>query len=56
MTEEERLEYKAKRSKLKADWQNDVAEWEVRNADNPKMTELKAYKMMLDRAKKQRSL
>ena len=56
LTEEERTEYKAKWSKLKADWQNDVAEWEERNADNPKMTELKAYKIMLDRAKKRGSL
>ena len=45
-----------RKKKLKADWQNDVTEWEEKNADNPKMTELKAYKMMLDRAKKQRSL
>ena len=53
LTEEERTEYKAKWSKLNSDWQNDVSEWEERNRDNPKMTELKAYKIMLDRAKKQ---
>ena len=37
-TEEERMEYKEKWRKLKADWQTDVAEWEERNANNPKMT------------------
>ena len=55
LTEEERMEYKAKLSKLNADWQTYVAEWEERNKDNPKMTELKAYKMLLETAKKQGS-
>ena len=53
LTEEERMSYKFKWSKLKADWQTDVDEWEKRNADNPKMTELRAYKTMLDTGKKQ---
>jgi len=52
LTEEERMEYKAKWSKLKADWQTDVAEWEERNTDNPKMTELKTNKKILETAKK----
>ena len=51
LTEEERKEYKAKWHKLKAEWQTDVVEWEERNADNPKMMELKAYKVMLETAK-----
>jgi len=55
LTEEEQMEYKDKWSKLHADWQTDVAEWEERNADNPKMTELKGYKKMLETANKQRS-
>ena len=55
MTEEDQMEYKSKWSKLKADWQTDVAEWEKRNADNPKMTELKAQKKILEIAKKQGS-
>merc|ERR1711934_873716 len=55
LTEEEQMEYKEKWSKLNADWQTDVAEWEKRNADNPKMTELKGYKKMLETAKKRRS-
>ena len=53
LTEEERTEYKAKWSKLNSDWQTDVAEWEERNKDNPKMAELKAYKMLLESGKKQ---
>jgi len=52
LTEEEGMEYKAKWSKLKADWQTDVAEWEERNTDNPKMTELKTNKKILETAKK----
>ena len=52
LTEEERMEYKAKWRKLKADWQTDVALWEEGNADNPKMTELKAYKEMLETSMK----
>ena len=55
LTEEERKEYKAKWHKLKAEWQTDVVEWEERNADNPKMMELKAYKVMLETANKRES-
>ena len=55
LTEEERMEYKAKWSKLRADWQIDVAQWEERNGDNPKMTDLKARKMMLEMTKKELS-
>jgi len=53
LTDEEQMEYKEKWSKLKADWQTDVAEWEERNANNPKMTELKANKKMMETAKKE---
>ena len=49
-TEEEQMEYKAKWSKLTADWKRDVLEWEERNADNPKMIELKANKIILKTA------
>merc|ERR1712150_29176 len=52
LTEEERSEYKAEWSKMKADFQTNVAKWEEKNAQNPKMTELKAYKDMLETAKK----
>jgi len=52
LTEEEQTEYKAKWSKLYADWKTDAAEWEVRNADNPKMIELRDHKEMLETAKK----
>merc|ERR1712037_1092465 len=52
LTEEERMKYKAKWSKLKANWQTDVAKWEERNADNPKMTELKTNKKIVETAKK----
>jgi len=55
LTEEEQMEYKAKWCKLKADWKRDVLEWEERNADNPKMTELKAQKKIFEIAKKQGS-
>merc|ERR1712037_192723 len=55
LTEEEQMEYNDKWSKLNAVWQTDVAEWEERNANNPKMTELKGYKKMLETANKQRS-
>ena len=55
LTEEEQMEYKDKWSKLNADWQTDVAEWEERNADNPKMTELRGHKEMLETSKKARS-
>merc|ERR1712210_303839 len=55
LTEEEQMEYKDKWSKIKADWQTDLAEWEERNAHSPKMTELKGYKKMLDTAKTQLS-
>merc|ERR1712037_282885 len=55
LTEEEQMEYKDKWSKIKADWQTDVAEWEERNAYSPKMTELRGYKKMLETANKQRS-
>ena len=37
---------------LKADFLTNVAEWEEEIAENPKMTELKAYKNMLETAKK----
>ena len=47
LPEDERMMYKDRWSKLKADWETDVAEWEELNKDNPKMMELKAYKMML---------
>jgi len=52
LSEEERMEYKDKWSKIKAKWQIEVAEWERRYTDNPKMAELKAYKMMLQTAPK----
>ena len=52
LTEVERMKYKAKCSKLKANWQTDVAKWEERNADNPKMTELKTNKKIVETAKK----
>ena len=52
LTEEDQIAYKAKWNKIKADFQTDVAEWEEKNADNPKMTELKAYKNMLETANK----
>ena len=55
LTEEEQMEYKAKGNKLNADWKTDVAVWEERNADNPKMTELKANKKMFVTAKKEGS-
>ena len=55
LAEEEQMDYKAKWSKLKADWQTDVAEWEERNAENPKMTELKVNKEMLETAKQKHS-
>merc|ERR1712037_430966 len=55
LTEEEQMEYKDKWSKLNADWQTDVAEWEERNAYSPKMTELRGYKKMLETSKKARS-
>merc|ERR1712037_387649 len=55
LTEEEQMEYKAKWSKLKADWKTDVAEWEERNADNPMMTELRGQKEMLETAKQKGS-
>ena len=51
MPEEERMEYKAKCRKLKTDWKREAAEWEEKNRDNPKMAELKAYKVMLESAK-----
>jgi len=50
LSEEERMEYKAKWSKIKAKWQIEVAEWERRYTYNPKMAELKAYKTMLQTA------
>ena len=53
MGDEQRLEYQSKWSKLKAEWQTDVAKWEEKSKDNPKMAELKAYKGMLKRAKTQ---
>ena len=36
--------YIEKWKKLKADWEREVAEWERRYADNPKLTEMNAYK------------
>merc|ERR1712008_103392 len=51
LTEEEQMEYKAKWSKLNTDWKTDVAEWEERNADNPKMIELRGHKEMLETSK-----
>ena len=47
LSEEEKMDYTAKWNKLKADWEREVAEWERRYADNPKLTELKAYRQML---------
>ena len=38
------MDYIAKWNKLNADWEREVAEWERRYADNPKLTEMKAYK------------
>jgi len=55
LTEEEQMEYKAKWNKLNADWKTDVAVWEERNADNPKMTELKVNNKMFETAKKEGS-
>ena len=52
LAEEGKNEYKARCRKLKADWQQEVAEWEARNANNPKMTELRAYKIMLQTSMK----
>ena len=52
LTAEERIKYKAEWSKMKADFQTNVAEWEEKNAENPRMTELKAYKNMLETANK----
>ena len=52
-SDKQRLEYKSRWSKLKAKWKNDVAKWEERNKDNPKMTELKAYQVLLESAKTQ---
>ena len=47
LSEEEKMDYTAKWNNLKADWEREVAEWERRYADNPKLTELKAYRQML---------
>ena len=52
-SDKQRLEYKSRWSKLKAEWKSDVAKWEERNKDNPKMTELKAYQVLLESAKTQ---
>ena len=52
LSEGESMEYRARWGKLKTDWQRHVGEWEEQNADKPEMTELKAYKIMLDAAKK----
>ena len=51
LSEEERMVYKEKWNKLRADWVREVAEIERNNADNPKMSELKAYRKMLKTAK-----
>ena len=53
LTEAQKMEYKAKWNKLKANWTTEVAVWEEKNADTPKMTELKALKKMLETAKKE---
>ena len=42
LSEEEKAVYKRRYEELKSKWQEDVAEWELKNADTPKMTELKA--------------
>ena len=52
LDEEGKTEYNTKFYKFKADWQQEVDKWEARNADNPKMTELRAYKSMLHPYKK----
>ena len=47
LDQEGKTEYSARYHKLNADWRREVAKWEARNADNPKMTELQTYKNML---------
>ena len=46
LSEEERIDYRAKWNSQRADWAKEVAECERINADNPKMAELKAYREM----------
>ena len=47
MSDEEKAVYKRRWEELKSKWKEDVAEWELNNADSPKMTELKAAAMIL---------
>lgn len=46
LSEEERIDYRAKWNSQRADWAKELAECERINADNPKMAELKAYREM----------
>ena len=48
LPEDEKMGYKDKWKKLKTVWEAEVAEWEKLNKGNPNMTELKAYKRMLE--------
>ena len=50
-----KTEYKARCHKLRCDWQQEVAEWEARNANSSKMTELRTYKNMMFPSKKQKT-
>jgi len=54
LDEEGKTEYKQKFHKLKSDWQLEVAKWEAKNTDDPKMTELRTYMNMLHPHKKQK--
>ena len=56
LDEEGKTEYRERWHKLKFDWQQEVAKWEARNTDNPKMTELRTYKNMLHPHTKQKTI
>ena len=52
LSEDKKMDYIARWNMLKADWVKEVAEWERKYADDPKMTELKAYRAMLKTVKR----
>ena len=56
LDEEGKTEYRERWHKLKSDWQQEVARWEAKNTDNPKMTELRTYKNMLHPHTKQKTI
>ena len=56
MSDEEKAVYKRRWEELKSKWQEDMAEWELKNADSPKMSEWKAVVRILKSQKEYRSI